>query len=147
MSPILNLVKSKGQRKSKLEVKRKEWKNWYWQHWIQATFPAAPALHPPKHCAGEEQKVRSKTSSTAHLFVLGFIVALAACGAALLFRSLTLQRVLVNSSTLPSYAPTAPTIGLSYKLHNNTSIFSSQNISLISTHYLTISRTGRTDLP
>ena len=23
----------------------------------------------------------------------------------------------------PSYAPTAPTIGLSYKLHNNTSIF------------------------
>jgi len=107
VSPILNLVKSKGQRKSKLEVKRKEWKshidigNWYWQHWIQATFPAAPALHPPKHCAGEEQKVRSKTSSTAHLFVLGFIVALAACGAALLFRSLTLQRVLVNSSTPP----------------------------------------------
>ena len=76
MLPILNLVKSKGQRKSKLEVKRKEWKshidigNWYWQHWIQATFPAAPAHHPPKPCAGNGQKVRSKTSSATHLFAL-----------------------------------------------------------------------------
>ena len=36
---------------------------------LLATFLTAPAHHPPKPCAGNEQKVRCKTSSAAHLFV------------------------------------------------------------------------------
>jgi hypothetical protein len=36
---------------------------------LLATFPAAPAHHQTKPYTGKEQKVRSKTSSAAHLFV------------------------------------------------------------------------------
>jgi hypothetical protein len=43
------------------------------------TFPTAPTHHQTKSCAGKEQKVRSKTSSAAHLFKTGKLVMAIVC--------------------------------------------------------------------
>ena len=76
-SPKLQVAKAKIQIKIKLlasisySVRKLQWP--VLPCCFLALFPrfeTISAHHPPKPCAGEEQKVRSKTSSAAHLFVL-----------------------------------------------------------------------------